>query len=91
MARRDLNDLNRWVVNSSNRLQQLREMRAPDIVLRNENRIPEGAVYALLDDDKIAQVVANVSANAFINYFNHIAGTEIRHPIAATATASRAA
>jgi DNA-directed RNA polymerase subunit beta' len=91
MATRNLNDLYRRMITSSNRLQQLREMRAPDIVLRNENRILEGAVYALLDDDKIAQVIADVSANAFINYFNHIAGTEIRHPIAVTATASRAA
>ena len=91
MATRDLNDLYRRVINSSNRLQRLREMRAPDIVFRNEKRTLEGAVYALLDDDKIAQVVADVSANAFINYFNHIVGTKIRHPIAVTAAASRAA
>ena len=52
MATQDLNDLHRRLINSSNRLQQLREMRAPDIVLRNENRILEGAVHALLDDDR---------------------------------------
>ena len=51
MTTQDLNDLQRRLINSSNRLQQLREMRAPDIMLRNENRILEGAVYALLDDD----------------------------------------
>ena len=91
MATRDLNDLYRRVINSSDRLQQLREMRAPDIMLRNENRILEGAIYALLDDNKIAQVVADVSANAFINDFNHVAGTENRHPIAVTESAARVA
>ena len=86
MATRNLNDLYRRVINSSNRQKQLSEMRAPDIVMRNENRILEYAVSALLDDADIARISANVGANTFINYFNHIAGTEIRFPIAATAS-----
>ena len=87
----DLNDLYRRVINSDCRLQQLKQMHAPAIVMRNENRILEGAVNDLLDDDEIAPLVGDVGADAFMNYFNHIAGTEIRFPIAATATASRAA
>ena len=91
MATRDLNDLYRRAINSNNRLQQLREMRAPEIVVRNEKRILEDAVNALLNDDQIAQITAHVGTSAFINYFNYIAGTEIRFPIVTTAMASRAA
>ena len=67
MATRNPNDPYRRVINSCDRLRQLRAMRAPDIVLRNENRILKGAVKALLDDDDIAPLVADVGANAFIN------------------------
>ena len=91
MATRDLNDLYRRAINSNSRLQRLTEMRAPEIVIRNEKFILQDAINALLNDYEIAQIIAHVGTNAFINYFNYIAGTEIRFPIAAGATASRAA
>ena len=91
MATHDLNELYQRTINSNNRLQKLRKMCAPDIVLRNETRILQDAVNDLLGDDEITQFIAHVGADAFIDYFNHIAGTRIRFPIAATPAASRAA
>jgi len=88
MTTLDLNDLCRRVINSSNRLQQLSEMRAPDIVMRTENLILEDAISALLEDEDIAEITDNIGASAFINTFNHIAGTEIRVPISATASSA---
>ncbi len=91
MATRDLNDLYRRVINRSDRLKRLIELRAPEIIVRNEKRMLQHAVNALFDDSEIAALIAHISVRIFTDYFNHIAGTEIRHPIAAAATASRAA
>ncbi len=91
MLTQNLNDLYQRVVNSNRRLQLMGKMHAPDIVLRNENRVLRDAVYALLNNDEITQIISHIGTDAFITYFNHIAGTEIRFPIEVTATVSRAA
>ena len=49
-ATSDVNDLYRRVINRNNRLKKLLEIKAPDVILRNEKRILQEAVDALLDN-----------------------------------------
>ncbi|MEK7567901.1 MAG: DNA-directed RNA polymerase subunit beta' [Patescibacteria group bacterium] len=49
-ASSDLNDLYRRVINRNNRLRKLKEIKAPDVILRNEKRILQEAVDALIDN-----------------------------------------
>lgn len=49
-ASSDLNDLYRRVINRNNRLKRLQQIRAPEVILRNEKRILQEAVDALLDN-----------------------------------------
>ena len=49
-ATSDLNDLYRRVINRNNRLKKLKEINAPDVILRNEKRIIQEAVDALIDN-----------------------------------------
>ncbi len=51
-ATSDLNDLYRRVINRNNRLKRLLELRAPDIIVRNEKRMLQEAVDALLDNGR---------------------------------------
>ena len=51
-ATSDLNDLYRRVINRNNRLKRLKELRAPDIIVRNEKRMLQEAVDALLDNGR---------------------------------------
>lgn len=54
-ATSDLNDLYRRVINRNNRLKKLKEIGAPDVILRNEKRILQEAVDALLDNSIASQ------------------------------------
>jgi len=49
-ATSDLNDLYRRVINRNNRLKRLLELNAPDIIVRNEKRMLQESVDALLDN-----------------------------------------
>ena len=49
-ATSDVNDLYRRVINRNNRLAKLRDIHAPEVILRNEKRILQEAVDALLDN-----------------------------------------
>ena len=51
-ATSDLNDLYRRVINRNNRLKRLQELNAPDIIIRNEKRMLQVAVDALLDNGR---------------------------------------
>ena len=51
-ASSDLNDLYRRVINRNNRLKRLMEYRAPDIIVRNEKRMLQEAVDALIDNGR---------------------------------------
>ncbi|MBK0396557.1 DNA-directed RNA polymerase subunit beta' [Kingella bonacorsii] len=51
-ATSDLNDLYRRVINRNNRLKRLLELRAPDIIVRNEKRMLQEAVDSLLDNGR---------------------------------------
>ena len=51
-ATSDLNDLYRRVINRNNRLKRLLELGAPDIIVRNEKRMLQEAVDALIDNGR---------------------------------------
>lgn len=57
-ATSDLNDLYRRVINRNNRLKRLIELSAPDIILRNEKRMLQEAVDALIDNGRRGRAVA---------------------------------
>lgn len=54
-ATSDVNDLYRRVINRNNRLKKLKEIGAPDVILRNEKRILQEAVDALIDNSAAGQ------------------------------------
>ncbi|MEO5646562.1 MAG: DNA-directed RNA polymerase subunit beta' [Candidatus Paceibacterota bacterium] len=54
-ATSDINDLYRRVINRNNRLKKLKEIGAPDVILRNEKRILQEAVDALIDNSIAGQ------------------------------------
>ncbi len=56
-ATSDLNDLYRRVINRNNRLKRLMEIRAPDVIIRNEKRMLQEAVDALLDNGRHGRIV----------------------------------
>jgi DNA-directed RNA polymerase subunit beta' len=56
-ATSDLNDLYRRVINRNNRLKKLIDIKAPDVILRNEKRMLQEAVDALLDNGRRTQSV----------------------------------
>merc|ERR1712000_620505 len=56
-ATSDLNDLYRRVINRNNRLKRLMSLRAPEIIIRNEKRMLQEAVDALLDNGKHGRTV----------------------------------
>ncbi len=56
-ATSDLNDLYRRVINRNNRLKKLMEMRAPDVILRNEKRMLQEAVDALFDNGRRGKAI----------------------------------
>src|SRR5271168_317153 len=60
-ATSDLNDLYRRVINRNNRLKRLIELRAPDIIIRNEKRMLQEAVDALLDNDRRARIITGAN------------------------------
>ena len=56
-ATSDLNDLYRRVINRNNRLKRLIELRAPDIIIRNEKRMLQESVDALFDNGRRGRVI----------------------------------
>ena len=56
-ATSDLNDLYRRVINRNNRLKKLMELRAPDVIIRNEKRMLQEAVDALFDNGRRGRVL----------------------------------
>ena len=60
-ATSDLNDLYRRVINRNNRLKRLIELRAPDIIIRNEKRMLQESVDALFDNGRRGRVITGVN------------------------------
>ncbi len=60
-ATSDLNDLYRRVINRNNRLKRLMELRAPDIIVRNEKRMLQEAVDALFDNGRRGRTITGTN------------------------------
>ena len=60
-ATSDLNDLYRRVINRNNRLKRLLELRAPEIIIRNEKRMLQESVDALFDNGRRGRAVAGIN------------------------------
>ena len=63
-ATSDLNDLYRRVINRNNRLKRLKELSAPDIIVRNEKRMLQEAVDALIDNGRRGKPVTGPGQRA---------------------------
>ena len=60
-AASDLNDLYRRVINRNNRLKRLMELRAPDIIVRNEKRMLQESVDALFDNGRRGRIITGTN------------------------------
>ena len=60
-ATSDLNDLYRRVINRNNRLKRLIDLKAPDIIVRNEKRMLQESVDALFDNGRRGRVITGTS------------------------------
>ncbi len=60
-ATSDLNDLYRRVINRNNRLKRLMELKAPDIIVRNEKRMLQESVDALFDNGRRGRVITGTN------------------------------
>jgi DNA-directed RNA polymerase subunit beta' len=60
-ATSDLNDLYRRVINRNNRLKRLIDLRAPDIIVRNEKRMLQEAVDALFDNGRRGRIITGAN------------------------------
>ncbi|MCR3569455.1 DNA-directed RNA polymerase subunit beta', partial [Salmonella enterica subsp. enterica serovar Montevideo] len=60
-ATSDLNDLYRRVINRNNRLRRLIQLHAPDIIIRNEKRMLQEAVDALIDNGRRGRAVTGAN------------------------------
>ena len=77
-TRSDLEGRYRLVINRRGRLEKLLEMRAPEIIVRNERRMLKAAVDDLFGHAEVKDVVSFCRAGAFTKYFNYIASVRIR-------------
>ena len=77
-ASSDLNDLYRRVINRNNRLKRLMELRAPEIIVRNERRMLQEAVDALIDNGKRGKPVTGPSNRPFKSLSEMLRGKQGR-------------
>ena len=77
-ATSDLNDLYRRVINRNNRLKRLQELRAPDIIVRNEKRMLQEAVDALFDNGRRGRVIQGVNKRALKSLSDMLKGKQGR-------------
>ena len=73
-ATSDLNDLYRRVINRNNRLKRLIELRAPDIIIRNEKRMLQEAVDALFDNGRRGRVITGANKRPLKSLGRHAEG-----------------
>jgi len=71
-ASSDLNDLYRRVINRNNRLKKLLELRAPEIIIRNEKRMLQESVDALIDNGRRGKPVTGGSSNRALKSLSEI-------------------
>ncbi len=77
-ATSDLNDLYRRVINRNNRLARLLEMGAPEIIVRNEKRMLQEAVDALIDNGRRGRTVVGPNSRPLKSLSNIIEGKQGR-------------
>ncbi len=77
-ATSDLNDLYRRVIIRNNRLKRLIEIKAPDVILRNEKRMLQEAVDSLLDNSRKASAVKTESNRALKSLSDSLKGKQGR-------------
>jgi len=77
-ATSDLNELYRRVINRNNRLKRLLELKAPDIIIRNEKRMLQEAVDALFDNGRRGRVVKNANKRPFKSLSDMLKGKQGR-------------
>src|SRR3982075_509215 len=83
-ATSDLNDLYRRVINRNNRLKRLMELRAPDIIIRNEKRMLQEAVDALFDNGRRGRVITGANKRPLKSLADMLKGKQGRfrpHPL----------
>ena len=73
-ATSDLNDLYRRVINRNNRLKRLMELNAPDIIVRNEKRMLQEAVDALIDNGRRGRAVTGANNRALKSLSDYAEG-----------------
>ena len=77
-ATSDLNDLYRRVINRNNRLKKLMELHAPEIIVRNEKRMLQEAVDALIDNGRRGKAVTGPSNRALKSLSEMLRGKQGR-------------
>ncbi|MFI3116204.1 MAG: DNA-directed RNA polymerase subunit beta', partial [Clostridia bacterium] len=77
-ATSDLNDLYRRVINRNNRLKRLLELKAPDIIVRNEKRMLQEAVDALIDNTRRGRAVTGPNNRALKSLSDMLKGKQGR-------------
>ncbi|QGP53030.1 DNA-directed RNA polymerase subunit beta' [Piscirickettsia salmonis] len=77
-ATSDLNDLYRRVINRNNRLKRLLELAAPDIIVRNEKRMLQESVDALLDNGRRGRAITGSNRRALKSLADMIKGKQGR-------------
>ena len=77
-ATSDLNDLYRRVINRNNRLKRLLELSGPDIIVRNEKRMLQEAVDALIDNGRRGRPVTGPNNRAFKSLSDMLKGKQGR-------------
>ncbi len=77
-ATSDLNDLYRRVINRNNRLKRLIQLNAPDIIVRNEKRMLQEAVDALIDNGRRGRAVTGANSRALKSLSDMLKGKQGR-------------
>lgn len=77
-ATSDLNDLYRRVINRNNRLKRLKELNAPEIIIRNEKRMLQEAVDILFDNGRRGRVVTGPNKRPFKSLSDMLKGKQGR-------------
>jgi DNA-directed RNA polymerase subunit beta' len=85
-ATSDLNDLYRRVINRNNRLKRLIELRAPEIIVRNEKRMLQEAVDALFDNGRRGRVITGANKRPLKSLSDMLKGKQGRFRSASAST-----
>src|SRR5436309_16007534 len=77
-ASSDLNDLYRRVINRNNRLKRLLELGAPEIIIRNEKRMLQEAVDALMDNGRRGRAISGTGNHKLMSLTDLLPGKQVR-------------